>query len=310
MFQEDSIRQTEIVTLSDSAIKHPIETIRHEIVDKSVGAIERIENTRQIAHTAPTEIVSQAQQPDTLAPDTLISSDTIRAVADSIPSEPIGFVGKFLPNDLSSDWVFLIFGLLILLLSIAVGLSRRNSLGTIKSFFSSKHTHESFLSGKKTELRYYFIITLFTAGVWAFAISLFFNGSNQAILFKTYLYRIGLLLIFVLAKHLLFTMVGRTLFSGNFTKVFKENYFTIFFYSAVLLLPILIGYVYVAEIRNLQILWILLVVVVFAYSILIFKILQLFYSKVLDLFYIFLYFCTLELLPLVILIRANELIDF
>lgn len=317
MFQSDSIKavisKTDTVkatkttaTKAKSTVSDTVKIVTNTIKPTSVA-------TAQPAIQSSTVQRTVAQPTDTVTADTLLISDSTTAMTNIIAVEATGKIGNQLPTATSnSTWIFTNFIFLLLLLSIALKLEKNKLLTSIKSLFvRNTEASDSFKIAELIKPEKYFIISLFTIGVWSLGLEILFNPFfAKTISVLSILYRGGILVVFFIVKHILFEIVGRTFLGKNATKLFKTYYFNLLFYLSVLLLPILIAYVYIPETRVVSIVGILIGVVAVTYTVLLFKILQTFYSKLLDLFYIFLYFCTLEILPLIILIEANKLIDF
>jgi hypothetical protein len=125
---------------------------------------------------------------------------------------------------------------------------------------------------------------------------------------KTYGYFLIITSIFLGIKSMLIDVIGFVFLSPSNKKMAKESYFNIISILGVSLFPLLIlqiyipsGYYYITEIISLG-------MCVGACILVIIKLFQIFFHKIVASFYIMLYLCTLEILPLIILYRVYKLI--
>jgi hypothetical protein len=89
---------------------------------------------------------------------------------------------------------------------------------------------------------------------------------------------------------------------------FSTDYFVIIALLGLLLLPISFGAIYMPEIPNLVWLILLLSIGFIVLIILFIKLLQIFYTGISSLLYIFLYLCTSEILPLFVAAKVASIV--
>lgn len=252
-----------------------------------------------------------------LKPDTLLLNDSLLradslAVVDSLKlaipaTPPSGLEGVLSPSTPGSEpWVFIVLLGLFFLLAIGLIQSGKSFMQIFKSYFSRKAMENQLIYPVTNIAHSQWLITVFAICVFAlltYEITFLLPGKFQLLKFGTYCV---IFAGFYILKLLLFEMVGNTFFDKKTTKNYKNLYTGIVNILAVLLYPILILYTYQPESWRTPLLISALMLSALFYIMLIVKLFQIFYSKPLALFYIFLYLCTLEILPILLLIRACE----
>ena len=244
--------------------------------------------------------------------DSLARLDSIKAVADSlkaIAQLPKGFLG--IPHPLlpqTESWVFLILLALFFLLVYSVSTSTGIIAETIKSFFQVKERSSIFSKATVTDFRLRLLLVVFSIGVFSLYIYLLIFKSENQFPIKTYGYLLIITAIFLGLKSMLIDVIGYVFLSPSNKKMAKESYFNIVSILGVSLFPMLIfqiyiprGYYNITEILSLG-------MCLGASILVIIKLFQIFFHKIVASFYILLYLCTLEILPLIILYRVYILI--
>ena len=89
---------------------------------------------------------------------------------------------------------------------------------------------------------------------------------------------------------------------------FSTDYFVIVVVLGLLLLPMVCGRIYMPEIPGLVWNILLLTMGIFVLITLFIKLLQIFYTGISSLFYIFLYLCTSEILPLLVAAKVAQMV--
>lgn len=238
--------------------------------------------------------------------DSLAASDSARnADALSTTNTIVGMDGIPHPSlPATESWTFMVIMILFLFLVAGILQSAESFTRNFKSFFSKKDPVKLIESPTSNSAQYQIFITLFSIIVFAFSTYLYLykmQGNFDIRGFGV------LLLVFVgvyLLKNLLFEVVGNTFFNQHTTRMYKSMYFSMTNVLAILIFPLTILYIYQPVSWQTPLIVAVLVLVGMFYIILIIKLFQIFYTKFLVLFYIFLYLCTLEILPILILIRV------
>lgn len=248
--------------------------------------------------------------------DTLQLKDSLQrldslAVVDSlnnvIASTPTGMEGVLHPSSPAVEsWVFVVMGVLSFFLVTGIIQSAGMFVQNFKSFFSRKDPVNLIINPTANIAQFQLFITIFTICVFALlTYEVNFHTPDKFSLFKFGIF-CAIFVGFYILKHVLFEMVGNTFFNSRTTKNYKTMYFSMLNLLAVFLFPILILYTYQPENWQYPLEIATLILIGIFYIVLIIKLFQIFYVKPLALFYIFLYLCTLEILPILILIRVCE----
>ena len=251
--------------------------------------------------------------PDSIARlDSLARVDSLKAVADSlkaIAQLPKGFLGIPHPSlPQTESWVFIILVILFFLLGYSVSRSAGLISETAKNFFQVKERSSIFSKASVTDLRYQLLLILFSIGVLSlYAYLMIFKQTNPFSI-RIYSYFLILTGVFFGIKSLLFDLIGYIFLTPSSMKMAKESYFNILSILGIILFPLLIlriyipvDYSYIPEIIS-------LFVCLGGCILVIIKLFQIFYHKIVASFYILLYLCTLEILPLIILYKVYTLI--
>ena len=199
----------------------------------------------------------------------------------------------------SSSW----FGVLVLLILVALMLSisaHRKQYGLYLRNFLNKQGRVMNYDAESTS-------------VWANVLLWFVIISGFALLVKSYLQHFDFaVLFFVFAvcfglKWLLFRFIGYLFGLKDAVKSFSTDYFVLIAIFGLVLLVIDLGVIYLPQMSNFV--WgggLLFLVILFLITLFI-KLLQIFYTGISSLFYIFLYLCTSEILPLLLVIKWLQL---
>jgi len=249
--------------------------------------------------------------------DSLAKSDSI-ATADSLhlvdsirTAEWLnrGFVGIPHPSiPQTENWVFVILFLLFFLLVYSIYQSSGFITDTIKTFFQVKERSSIFSKATVNDERFRFFLNLFSVCVLSFYVYFLLHKPELPFSFREF----GLILIvsglFIVFKLLIFELIGYVFFNRVSIKMARDSYFNVISFCGVALFPILFLQIYLpdnlAGITNLLSLF----VCISAAILIIIKLFQIFFRKILASFYILLYLCTLEILPLIILFKVYKLI--
>lgn len=248
--------------------------------------------------------VDSLQGTDSLQMDSLAVMDSLKTALPTLPSGMDGILHPSLPS--YEAWVFIVIG--ILAFFFIMGMSQ--SIGTFKQnfklFISRREPGNLMVDPTANIAQYQLFIPIFSICVFAlltYEIVFQAPGNFELSKFGVFCAIFG---GFYMLKYILFEMVGNTFFTRRTTKDYKSMYFSMLGLLAVFLFPILILYTYQPENWKYSLEIAGLILIGIFYIILIIKLFQIFYSKFLALFYIFLYLCMLEILPILLLIRVCE----
>jgi hypothetical protein len=238
--------------------------------------------------------------------DSLRMVDSLKTVI-KIPSGFIGIPHPSLPQ--TESWVFAILVLLFFLLVYSV----RQSIGlisdNIKTFFQVKERSSIFSKVTVNDTRFRFFLVLFSIGVLSFYACVVHHNPGSPLLITEY----GLFLlatcVFFGIKYLVFDLTGYIFLNQGSLKMAKEAYFNIVSFLGVVLFPLLFLHIYTSDNFTGTTDTITLIICIIACILVIIKLFQIFFQKVLASFYILLYLCTLEFLPLIILFKVYKLIS-
>lgn len=236
--------------------------------------------------------------------DSLAMVDTLKAIVAPIPS---GMEGIALPSFPSNEnWVFIVIAALFIFLVTGIIQSAGTFVQNFKSFFSRKETVNLIVTPTANIAYFQILITIFTISVFALLSyeAVFVKPYNFN--FTTFLLFSGAFALFYIVKHILFEIVGNTFFNRKITRNYKNMYFSLLNVLAIIVFPILILNTYQPVEWENPLKIIGLIFAGLFYIFLIIKIFQIFFTKPIALFYIFLYLCTLEILPILYLIRLSQ----
>ena len=257
--------------------------------------------------------------PDTIAKihsfirvDSLERVDSIKAIADSlkaIAQIPTGHVGIPHPSfPQTESWVFIILLILFFLLVYAVYNSGGMIGETLKTFFQVKERSSIFSKATVNNIRVRLLLIIFSIGVLSLYVYLIIFKSATPFSIKTYCYFFVLTAFFFGLKSLIFDLIGYVFLPPLSIKMAKESYFNILTILGTALFPILIFLIYIPYNLYQIAESVSLFICIGACILVIIKLFQIFFHKIVASFYILLYLCTLEILPLIVLYRVYKLI--
>jgi len=244
--------------------------------------------------------------------DSLDRVDSLKAIADSLKAIvhlPTGHLGIPLPSfPQTESWVFIILLLLFFLLIYTVYNSAGMIGETLKTFFQVKERSSIFSKATVNNIRIRLLLILFSIGVLSLYVYLIIFKSANPFSIRVYCYFFVLTGLFFGIKSLLFDLIGYVFLTPLTIKMAKDSYFNILSILGTALFPLLIFLIYIPY-NFYRITELISLFICFAACILvIIKLFQIFFHKIVASFYILLYLCTLEILPLIILYRVYKLI--
>jgi len=250
--------------------------------------------------------------PDSLARlDSLAKADSL-SVVDSLKAValiPHGFVGIPHPSfPQNESWVFAVLFILFFLFVYAISQSSGFISETIKTFFQVKERSSIFSKVTVNDFRFKFFINIFSVGVLSFYAYLVLFREGSHFILKEYCFFYLLTGLFLILKSFIFNLIGYIFLSPLSLKMAKDSYFNIVSFLGIVLYPLLILQIYISNNYANIIEKISLGFCIVACILVIIKLFQIFFQKIVASFYILLYLCTLEFLPLMALYLVYKLV--
>ena len=109
-------------------------------------------------------------------------------------------------------------------------------------------------------------------------------------------------------KWVLIRFIGYVFGLREVARAFLTDYFVIVALLGLLLLPLVFGMIYMPAISDFVWYGVLLIMGLLVFITLFIKLLQIFYTRFSSLFYIFLYLCTSEILPLLVAAKVASIV--
>jgi hypothetical protein len=151
-----------------------------------------------------------------------------------------------------------------------------------------------------------------STSVWANVLLWFAVVSSYALVLLTdpiiYPFLFVIVAAYFALKWLLIRLIGYIFGLKEVARAFSTDYFVIIALFGFLLLPIVSCRIYMPEIPHSVWLILMLSMLVFVLITLFIKLLQIFYTRISSLFYIFLYLCTSEILPLLVAAKVASIV--
>jgi len=245
--------------------------------------------------------------------DTILSTGTTQGVDSTksvLHTTFEGFDGiphSSLPQ--AENWVFCVLLGLFFLLIIAIRLYPSLISEHIRSIFRVKERSSIFSNpeGSDSRLRILYIVFAFCV-ISLYAYFILFESEYSDFTLLHYSHFFIATTVFFFIKYLFILLLNFIFFDTKTMKIAVKNYFDIIIFFSLALFILLILNIYcsppLAEIVQIVSIIICLTTVI----LIALKLFQLFFSKLLDAFYILLYLCTLEILPILALFQAYKML--
>ena len=241
------------------------------------------------------------------SPDSLIKPDSI-SVSDTIHLPEIqnikfsGFDGVLHPSlPATENWVFIT---LLILLSISAVMFLRSSgwvIESLRTFFTVKDRGSIFYKRTMSDFESRLFLVIFSIGVFSLYSYMILNPMGKNFLLITFLKLLGVTGVFFVLKFLIMKIIGYVFLHPTIQKQTTESYYNVLIYLGLVLFPLLIFHIYFPEflIYYIRILGLILCLV--ASIVYTTKLFLIFFKNFASSFYLLLYLCTLEILPIVLL---------
>ena len=251
----------------------------------------------------------------TILSDSIQKSDSLAAIdstalVDSLKIHIIrGFEGIPHPSLPSSEsWVFGTFLILFVILLISAMRGSDWITESIRTFFQVKERSSIFSKTTMNNFQSRLLLTIFSTGIFSlYAYYLYFDPKSGFHI-STYMSFCLATSAFLLFKLLFFQLIGYVFLDNTLLKLARESYFNVMYYLGIVLFPLLIFQIYFPTNLNHSTGIASLIICTIAAILVIIKLFQIFFRKIVASFYILLYLCTLEILPLIILFWAFRMI--
>jgi hypothetical protein len=263
------------------------------------------DSTKTLQADSLARIDSLARADSLARVDSLHVADSIKAVIRLTR----GFIGTPHPSvPATESWVFIAILALFFLLVYAVSGSGSLIPETAKNFFQVKERSSIFSKATVNDFKIRLFIIFFSIGVISLFVFYQLHNPESPFRFLQFCIVLAITFLFFGLKVLIFDLLGYVFFDTSSLKMGKEAYFNIVSFLGVTLFPLLIIQIYIPYNLNNIIEITCLIVCILGFILIIFKLFQIFFHKIVASFYILLYLCTLEILPLIVIYKVYKLI--
>ena len=237
--------------------------------------------------------------------DSVSLHDTIKAVIQ-LPSGYEGIMHPSLPQ--TESWIFITLLILFFLLVFSISRSKGMINEIIQNFFQVKERSSLFSKATINDFRFRFFIILFSIIVLSLYSYLGLNGFIGAVSISRFSIFLLVAISFFGLKSLFMDLLGYVFLDTSNLKMAKDSYFNILSFLGILLFPLLILNIYGPESLCYLTEIISLITCIIAFIFVCIKLFQIFFHKIATSFYILLYLCTLEIIPLLIMYKVYQLL--
>ena len=227
-------------------------------------------------------------------------------VADTSSVKP-GNANKPKPSGYPSSITFFLICGLVLLAFIKYNFGK-NLSEAFRSFFSYNKSQRLFEEHRESDRQASFfsnVLFTLTAGIFLsvalpfFGVSSLWENYTLSILF----FSLATSLLYFL-KSVIWKILGIIFMSQSFTKIYIYNMYLYNRNIGLIIFPLVTLIPYVNEVITPVIVYSILVILVLSYILKIWRIFQIIHAQNVSVFYLILYLCTLEILPLLLFIKG------
>ena len=225
-----------------------------------------------------------------------------------------GMAGEPLPYLIQSDGrITTLMFLCILLVSFAFSREKKYLLQQAKSLFINRERSSMFDEGSIIDVRYFILLMLHTCIVLGFCLYNYFAESSSLLFEKIpHMLLLGGFIacmpVYLFIKWTLYNIVNWTFFQKAKNSAWSTAFCNLYIWLGILLLPLVLLVVYF-DISSPTSLYLIGFVIAIAKISLFWKTFCNFFEKIHGAFHLILYFCTLEILPDLILWKGIELVS-
>lgn len=209
----------------------------------------------------------------------------------------------------TENWVFGVLVGLFFLLILSIKLYPSLLYEEIRTVFRAKERSSIFSNPEGRDTRTRILYLAFVICVFSlYAYFFMFKYSTKDFTFLRYLYFVLVTGGFFLLKYFVIRLLCYVFFDKKVLLLTINSYFNLLIFFGIFLFPLLIFNIYaISPIADVvEIIGVTIAVVIALLVVL--KLIQIFFSKLLDFFYILLYLCTLEILPILALFQVYKII--
>ena len=202
-------------------------------------------------------------------------------------------------NPASQDWVFALLLGLFLLFVYTQSISTNWLTESVRTFFRVQERASIFVENNSNGLRskiFMISFSLIVFALYTYTIMLNFELYNFIII-------LAIITVYYIVKRLISELIAYVFLEKSTMSIVRESYTNIVSYLGIILFPMLILQIYLPTQYFNTIEITTLIVCITAFLIFAAKLLLIFFHKKLAFFYIMLYLCTLEILPLFFLVK-------
>lgn len=266
----------------------------------------------QLNMDRPTTIIDDSLVVDTIQIDSIVGTDTVNLtsttahVSDTVITRENTEPGKLIVKS-QSDWMVGVSLFVFILMAIIRFSFSKYLQRLVDSILNYQTSNNLFLEKNMRNLRgSIFLNVLFFINISFFAI-LYFNyyyiGPGSETSFLSFIYALAGLLLIYFGKFVVVRTLGY-IFDG--VKEGKEYLHTVFIYNknlAIFLLPVTLSVPFIADFAASFLLNAGLVVALIFYLFRLFRGVKILFRKHVSIFYMILYLCALEILPLLVIYK-------
>ncbi len=253
-----------------------------------------------------TELISGVVEADSLMTDTCASQQLISGTEGlPIPYSPR-----------ADDGIAAVLLACFLIASYVLARSKKFLLQQFKDYMLHRERSSIFADSTAMDARYMLLLVVqfcILAGLYVFN---YFNDiqPDTMRLYSPHLWLtmyMGVVLLYVAVKWLLYSFLGWTFFDKNVTNMWLDSYSTLIYYGGFVLFPVVLLVTYF-DVNALFLITVGICLLIFAKILMFYKWLKLFFNNIHGLFLLILYFCALEIMPCFMLyqgvLQLNDLL--
>jgi len=206
----------------------------------------------------------------------------------------------------TSPLIGIILFVLFLLFIIAFNQAKQFYIETLRNYFRDREriTYEE---ADNTSISILFMLII---GLCTFSIFIAISSNTTQILDFSHKNILFLFAIFILLtswltlQWLCFKYIGYIIHQSTIMRKFIRSFTTTFVVCGILLFPIVVGMIYAPPISLFVLMYIGITIIAIGVLLVLFKAFQFFFNGFSSLCYLFLYLCTLEILPILLVKKA------
>ena len=287
---------TDSIFNTDSLVNDSFQATTQDTIVQTVPVVPARRTNVVIADIFPADTLLV----DTLAVDTLCV-DTL-AVDTATVETKTGFEGIPLPQTSSYEsWL----GVVLILFVFLLARSKKIIQDSVKTLFSLRERTNLFAEPTARDIQNW-IYMLLVAGIGFsfFVYELTFGAYIDVFSIGDFLLTALGIIVFFLFKYFSFLFFGNIFFDKTTTRNWLKSYFTLFFLCGIALFPIAVLLIYNIDILVKIPIIIGIVLIGITLILMLYKLIQIFFHKGYSIFYLLLYLCALEIMPILVLWKA------